>query len=344
VTKGLAKISTRITQEQDKNKRANLLLESYFKLSQSDQKASLLLAGTNENRDLLTAKIREKLFAGSINPVNTSKDCNFNIATLKRVDLTTSQKKDLLHLEKGKILVFSEKPRSSNVEKNVPYEILNLETQKNQLELLGPNGNVVKVDALNENYELYDKKLLEVREGEKLKWTRNEAGKKLKNGVSVTLIKIEKDVVVLKDKSNKEIAVEKNQFQHLDYNYVSTVHGAQGKTASHVFMYADQTFGRESTYVGISRAKLDVQVFVQDTSEFLKKASRPNVKENAYDLVFKNEIFKNVSLQKQESVGKMAASLSFRRDKKKSINETVKENLKVKNSNEMTEKQGVRIK
>ena len=65
--------------------------------------------------------------------------------------------------------------------------------------------------------------------------------------------------------------------QHWDHAYASTVHAQQGATAERVIAYVDteagRSFGRESWYVTLTRGKVDVRSYTND-SDGLEFAAR----------------------------------------------------------------------
>ncbi|MEL6606051.1 MAG: hypothetical protein AAFP20_22795 [Cyanobacteria bacterium J06614_10] len=74
--------------------------------------------------------------------------------------------------------------------------------------------------------------------------------------------------------------------QHVDYAWVSTTYGSQGKTADRVLaLMSEQTTNRESFYVAVSRAKHGLKIYTADKDELLKRSQTSRAKENASDYI-----------------------------------------------------------
>jgi ATP-dependent exoDNAse (exonuclease V) alpha subunit len=74
---------------------------------------------------------------------------------------------------------------------------------------------------------------------------------------------------------------------HLDYGYARTVHGSQGLTVDRVIYEAEAgspTTAQDTFYVGLSRARLEVQLFTDDSKRLPGALQRERNKTAALDL------------------------------------------------------------
>ena len=116
---------------------------------------------------------------------------------------------------------------------------------------------------------LYDTERIELRAGERIRWTRNRKAPRprfghppapdLVNGGEAEILEIGRRRVRFRDGDGREfgLALDDPQLRHLDHAYCSTVHAAQGRTARAAIAVLDAggTADRELFHVEISRVK-----------------------------------------------------------------------------------------
>jgi ATP-dependent exoDNAse (exonuclease V) alpha subunit len=90
------------------------------------------------------------------------------------------------------------------------------------------------------------------------------------------------DVTLINPKS-KQVTVNGRAF--LDHAYVSTVYASQGKTAERVLISTDHTFGMESVYVAVTRAKSEVKIYTEDRGKTMGRAEVSQAKVSAKGIV-----------------------------------------------------------
>ncbi|NEQ46952.1 MAG: hypothetical protein F6K00_26790 [Leptolyngbya sp. SIOISBB] len=75
-----------------------------------------------------------------------------------------------------------------------------------------------------------------------------------------------------------------SKLAHVDYAFVSTTYGAQGKSTERVIGSLDRHVGRESFYATVSRVKHDLRLYASEDLDILvKRAIKSRVKENPSD-------------------------------------------------------------
>jgi conjugative relaxase-like TrwC/TraI family protein len=131
---------------------------------------------------------------------------------------------------------------------------------------------------LEKNFDVMERKTIEIKEGETLLIQKNEKVEfksdvktesfKFTNGDLVKVKEINNDSLILEDgrKINQD-------FKNLDYGYVSTSYGSQGKTCDHVIVAMTNAGGKalsqEQFYVSTSRGREGIDIFVED-KEYIK--------------------------------------------------------------------------
>jgi hypothetical protein len=92
--------------------------------------------------------------------------------------------------------------------------------------------------------------------------------------------------------------------QYVDYAWVSTTYGSQGKTAERVLaLMGEKTMSREAFYVAVSRAKLGLMLYAADKHELIRQVQVSRAKENASDYVLLAKVGeRNAETQKESDI------------------------------------------
>jgi ATP-dependent exoDNAse (exonuclease V) alpha subunit len=86
----------------------------------------------------------------------------------------------------------------------------------------------------------------------------------------------------------KSVTFDPRQMRNFDHGYAVTSHSSQGLTADRVLVNMDMDVHKNLintrfAYVSISRAKIDAQIFTNDTSRLAERLSTDISKESAID-------------------------------------------------------------
>ena len=127
---------------------------------------------------------------------------------------------------------------------------------------------------------------MELRAGDKVRWTRNDPGSELANGEMAMVESVGKDGVGfrLEDGSAAKLTEHDPQLRHLDRAFASTVHAFQGRTVDQI-VAAMPTGNPDLTnqrafYVAISRARDGAELVTDDAwklSDQLERATGERV-------------------------------------------------------------------
>ena len=147
--------------------------------------------------------------------------------------------------------------------------------------LEGRNGETVswnpnRIAGRTGGAEVYRAEAIELRAGDRVRWTRNDMGLGLVNSRTAEVVSASEDRVSFRLEDGRTLALGRNdpQLRHLDHAWASTVHAFQGRTVDNVIaaMEADHPHltTQKSLYVEISRAR-DRAELVTDDAERLRE-------------------------------------------------------------------------
>jgi ATP-dependent exoDNAse (exonuclease V) alpha subunit len=268
MTEGLKVIERSIQEFKREDTRVRHVASEFLALDPGERSKTLILAGTNRERGLITEEIRSGL------KKEGSLGAGIMVQSLVPKDLTREEIKAGAKIEVGDVLVFHRKDQGF--------------LKGDQRTVLGRKGNEFDLEGQGKSFELkgqetftaYRTEEREFSVGDKVRWTRNDRG--LRNGEEFWVAKADKDGLRLMNTKGKEIAVNGRVF--LDHAYVSTVYASQGKTAERVLVSTDHTFGRESVYVAVTRAKTEVKIYTEDKGRMIGRAEVSQAKVSALEV------------------------------------------------------------
>ena len=157
-----------------------------------------------------------------------------------------------------------------------------------------PSGNAAR------NLGLYDTGEIEIRAGDRIRWTRNrkapparfgwEPAPDLVNGEQATVVEIGRRSVRFRRDDGRTYLISRidPQLRHIDHAYSTTVHGAQGLTSPRVIavLEAGGRADQDLLYVEISRASEGFELVVDDRELLAERlAERPGIDEGALEAI-----------------------------------------------------------
>ena len=171
-----------------------------------------------------------------------------------------------------------------------------------QVVLAGPDGGERRFRPSGNaagNLGLYDTERIELRAGERIRWTRNHKAPRprfghpaqpdLVNGGEAEILEIDRKRVRFRDEGGREFgfALKDPQLRHLDHAYCSTVHAAQGRTARGVIAVLDACGAMDQAmfHVEVSRASEAFLLLTDDREALVEmlEARRPDREDGALE-------------------------------------------------------------
>ena len=167
------------------------------------------------------------------------------------------------------------------MEKGDELRVAGVDRESRTVNLEGADGRAVawepnRIAARAGGVEVYRSDEIELRAGDRIRWTRNDAGLGLVNSGTAEVAAVRDGRVTfrLEDGRTLDLAPGDPQLRHLDRAWASTVHAFQGRTVDTVIAAMEANHPhlttQKSFYVEISRAR-DRAELVTDDKAALKE-------------------------------------------------------------------------
>ena len=257
--------------------------ETWLALDADTRSRTLLVAPTHELRAEIDTVLREALAAEGV-----LKGRALRIERLVNLGMTRAEKADARNYREGDTVVPNQDLVNFRVKRDDALTVTGIE--EDRVVLMHPDGKPRHVAPQKKHYryrlEVYETREIEIRAGDRIRWTRNDRKRELVNGEQSEVVAIGRERVRFRraDGRTFSLAQDDPQIRHLDHAWSSTVHGAQGSTADGVIAVLDSGHGaltdQSTFYVEISRAR-DSAVVLTDNCEQLVEVLEAHTGERA---------------------------------------------------------------
>lgn len=126
--------------------------------------------------------------------------------------------------------------------------------------------------------------------GDRIYFLKNDAGLGVRNGTQATIVRIERQTVIVKldGEEGRQVMFGMANYSHIDHGYAATIHKSQGVTVDRTHLLASRNLDRHSTYVAMSRHRDRVDVHwstetFENRASMLRRLSRAAVKDTSLD-------------------------------------------------------------
>ena len=249
---------------------AGAVAARWLKLSPDARENTGVMAPSHELRREINAHIRERLAReGAIRgPAFTGK-------RLVSRGYTNAEKSLAANYAPGDIVAFHRNYKRLGVGKGDERRVNGIDHKNRAVMLEGKDGDSVswkpgEVAGRTGGAEVYRADGIELRAGDRIRWTRNHAGLGLVNSRTAEVFSVGKDGVALRLDDGRQLRLGRNdqQLRHLDYAWASTVHAFQGRTVDNVIAAMEANHPhlttQKSFYVEISRARDRAELVTDD--------------------------------------------------------------------------------
>ncbi len=253
---------------------------AWLALDPATRDNTLLVAPTHALREEINGTVREALADEGVLRGKT-----LGIERLVSLGLTRTEKGDVRNYREGDLVVFHQDLVNYRLRKDEILTVTGIDYDR--VMLLHPDGKprwIRPAGSIRYQLDVYETRPMEVRAGDRIRWTRNDRKRSLINGERAEVEGIAKGRVRfrLADGRGLSLRLDDPQLRHIDHAWTSTVHGAQGSTADGVIAVLDSSHGaladQSTFYVEISRAR-DRAVVLTDNAEQLVKVLADNTGE-----------------------------------------------------------------
>ncbi|MEY3825897.1 MAG: hypothetical protein RLZZ148_710, partial [Cyanobacteriota bacterium] len=274
----------KIQQITDDTERIKEIANDYLNRPESVRDRTLILAGTNTDRQALATAVRMGLIeSGALGGESLT------LQTLRRKNIDKFSLTQPHHYQRGDIIKFC--IENAQFSKDCFYRVTDVNPENNTLTLIDTTGAdyTLSLDKYKQR-EVYQIQQLEIRRGEQMRFSKNIRTKEHQqlNGQRFTVEGITADGQIIIQTKGKTQTLSPSQLLHSDYRYVDTVHSAQGQTADYCIYCASNATspinGRESFYVAASRARKEFVVYTASGQDLGVTVQLSRASENALEL------------------------------------------------------------
>ena len=242
----------------------------WLALSPEERAKAGLMAPSHGLREDINAIVRERLVRdGTVHgPAMT-------VERLASRGYTNAEKTLAANYMRGDVVAFHRPYKRLGVEKGDELRVAGVDRKTRTVRLEGAGGRSVawepnRIAARAGGVEVYRSEEIELRAGDRIRWTRNDAGLGLVNSGTAEVAAVRDGRVTfrLEDGRSLDLAPGDPQLRHLDRAWASTVHAFQGRTVDTVIAAMEANHPhlttQKSFYVEISRARDRAELVTDD--------------------------------------------------------------------------------
>ncbi len=278
----------------------------YVKKSPDQREQTLLIAPTRNLRDQINLDIKDKL--------NLLGD-KIEFSALRQRDMTIADYQFAPSFKQGiDILRFHKGYKNLGIEKDEYLTVEKVNYISNSLILKKENSKEVLFQLHKEvdyksKFEVFNKLGLELQQGLKIIFTKNNQPLGLINSETATIKSINDNIAKLQFENRMTRDIPMSQLKHIDYGYCVTVHTSQGKTFDNTIAAIGKNAllnNQQSWLVSLSRHRIELSILSEDMKSLKTYLSHNTGKEmSALELVSKTELKATTQIEKNTQVTKV---------------------------------------
>ncbi len=255
---------------------AGAVAARWLKLSPDERGRTGVMAPSHELREGINAHIRERL-------VREGRIAGPALETQRLVSkgYTNAEKALASNYAPGDVVAFHRPYKRLGVAKGDERRVESVDRKARTVHLEGRDGATVawkpsEIGGRRGGTEVYRTETVELRAGDRIRWTRNDTGLGVVNSGAAEVMGVRNGRVAftLEDGRRLTLTPGDPQLRHLDRAWASTVHAYQGRTVDNVIAAMEANHPNLTTakafYVEISRAR-DRAELVTDDAQALKE-------------------------------------------------------------------------
>ena len=272
IERALEKLGSNVAEVKPDNI-AGAVAARWLRLDEEARANTGVMAPSHELRQAINGHIRERLDReGRIHGPAMGSE------RLVSKGYTNAEKALADNCAPGDVVAFHRPYKRIGVEKGEERRVTGVDRRAGAVLLAdGEGGSVAwkpeEIGGRRGGSEVYRVEEIELRAGDRIRWTRNDAGLGLVNSRTAEVLKVANGRVTfrLEDGKTLELGRGDPQLRHLDHAWTSTVHAFQGRTVDNVIAAMEARHPhlttQKSFYVEISRARDRAELVTDDTAE-----------------------------------------------------------------------------
>ena len=251
---------------------AGAVAARWLRLGPEARKNTGVMAPSHELRQAINGHIRERLAReGRIHGPGMQSE------RLVSKGYTNAEKALAGNYAVGDVVAFHRPYKRIGVEKGDERRVMGIDHKAREVLLEdGKGGRVAwkpeEIGGRRGGSEVYKAEEIELRAGDRIRWTRNDAGVGLVNSRTAEVLSVANGRVTFQLEDGKKLELGRNdpQLRHLDHAWASTVHAFQGRTVDNVIAAMEARHPhlttQKSFYVEISRARDRAELVTDDAA------------------------------------------------------------------------------
>ena len=272
IFKAFAKLGSNVAEVKPDNI-AGAVAARWLRLGPEARENTGVMAPSHELRQEINGHIRERLAReGRIHGPA------FESERLVSKGYTNAEKALAGNYAVGDVVAFHRPYKRIGVEKGDERRVTGVNHKAREVVLEGRDGGTDawkpgEIGGRRGGSEVYRTEGIELRAGDRIRWTRNDAGLGLVNSRTAEVLSVGNGRVTFQLEDGKKLELGRNdpQLRHLDHAWASTVHAFQGRTVDNVIAAMEARHPhlttQKSFYVEISRARDRAELVTDDAAE-----------------------------------------------------------------------------
>ena len=214
---------------------------TWLALAPEARDRTLLLAPTHALRAGINGTVRAGLADEGV-----LRGKALTIERLVSLGMTRAEKGDVRNYREGDAVVFHQDLFHYRVRKDEALTVTGIEGER--VALRHPDGGPRRIKPAGQvryRLDVYETRPIEIRAGDRIRWTRNDHGRGLINGEGAEVAAIARGRVrlVLGDGRKVSLRADDPQLRHIDYAWSSTVRGAHPRACVREALHGEQCAG-----------------------------------------------------------------------------------------------------
>ena len=249
---------------------AGAVAARWLKLSPDMRERTGVMSPGHELREAINTHICERL-------VREGRIAGPALLTKRLVSkgYTNAEKALAANYTPGDVVAFHRSYKRLGVEKGEERRVLGVDREGGTVRLEGPGGSIVdwkpaRIGGRRGGTEVYRTETIELCDGDRVRWTRNDKGLGLVNSATAEVFGVRNGRVTFMLEEDRKLVLTPGdpQLRHLDRAWASTVHAFQGRTVDNVIAAMEANHpnltNQKTLYVEISRARDRAELVTDD--------------------------------------------------------------------------------